>query len=37
MIARRSILGALLAATAAGTGARSAGAQDRNPSKPSAW
>src|ERR1700704_6165193 len=34
MIARRSILGALLAATAAGTGARPAGAQDRYPSKP---
>src|ERR1700704_5380208 len=34
MIARRSILGALLAATAAGTGACPAGAQHRYPSKP---
>ena len=34
MIARRSILGALLSVAAAGTGARSAGAQDRYPSKP---
>ena len=34
MIARRIILGALLAATAVGTGARPAGAQDRYPSRP---
>ena len=34
MIARRSILGALLATTAAGTAGRPAGAQDRYPSKP---
>ena len=34
MIARRSILGALLAAATAGTGARSAAAQDKYPSKP---
>lgn len=34
MIARRRILEALLAATAIGTGARPAGAQDRYPSKP---
>jgi len=34
MIARRSLLGTSLAAIAVGTGARSAGAQDRYPSKP---
>ena len=34
MIARRSILAPMLAAMAAGAGARSAGAQDRYPSKP---
>ncbi len=34
MIARRSILASMLAAMAAGAGARSAGAQDRYPSKP---
>ena len=34
MIARRSILGALLATTAAGTAGRPAGAQDRYPSMP---
>ena len=34
MIARRSILATMLAAMAAGAGARSAGAQDRYPSKP---